>query len=234
MPKVVSLRAAGRPAACRSCSLRPLISSAVKRDRRDAHPFARELERQARFEACNHAGLDLGRAFRWPSPARARRGRGPGHARPPMAAAPALALAALHAWGGAAPVSGRGISQLLTGRAVVLIATGRPVGRHAWGLPAWRGRVGIRAAAGAVCGGCGLRTHSAARNRFGRADFTRVCALHCPSLGHRRRGHGLAPAPPTPTKFRPPQNPTGGSTRSLTTGNAWAPSGLVDSSTLRL
>ena len=72
---------------------------AVKRDRRDAHPFARELERQARFEACNHAGLDLRRAFRWPSPARARRARGPGHARPPMA--PALALAALHAWGGA-------------------------------------------------------------------------------------------------------------------------------------
>ena len=74
-----------------------------------------------------------------------RRGRGPGHARPPIA--PALALAALHAWGGAALVSERGISQLLTGRAVVLIATGRPVGRHAWGLPAWGGRVGIRAAA---------------------------------------------------------------------------------------
>ena len=119
--------------------------SAVKRDRRDARAFSREPEGQPRFEACNHAGLDLRRAFRWPSPARARRAalamRGlPWH--------PHLrSRRSMRGAGRGGPVSGRGISQLLTGRAVVLIATGRPVGRHAWGLPAWRGRVGIRAAA---------------------------------------------------------------------------------------
>ena len=67
---------------------------------------------------------------------------------------------------------------------------GRPVGHHAWGLPAWRGRVGIRAAAGAVCG-------RIQRPVTGSGEpTTRACSLHCPSLGHRRHGHGLAPAPP--------------------------------------
>ena len=161
--------------------------SAVKRDRRDARAFSREPEGQPRFEACNHAGLDLRRAFRWPSPARARRGRGPGHARPPMA--PALALAALHAWGGARRPGERARDLAAFDRA--------RRGAHRDGAPGRPPRLGIAGMAwtcrhscgggpaGAVCGrsSCGLRTHSAARNRFGRADFTRACARHCLSLG---------------------------------------------------